>query len=343
MKCIPIKWLCLLGICALLLMFIKEKTAVTRIYQIKDIILHGKPSYCPIENVHEKFASVYYNGSYRNHTPSQFAVNSWFSAISTDKISFKKLCNIGQEVDLLIVITSSTAAKSVTRRQLARTTWLNMPVESGIVKFVFVLGLSTNAYENEVVLNETIRFKDILILNFTDTYRNLTMKTMSTMKWIASNCKHVKLIMKTDADIFINVPKIMNHLRSIHFSLPKTLLGRCYTYSIIERNSSYKYFVPMSEYRFQYFPPYCSGSGYIMTLTTMKNLLRISYFIPNISIEDVYVGACAHCLGVTQESREDFGREFKEVAQDVKEPEDIFSYMTIHRVPYDVIRYLWNL
>ena len=141
MRCIPIKWLFMLGICALLLIFIKQKRTFTGIYQIRDIILHGKPSYCPIQNVHEKFASVYYNGSYRNHTPSQYAVNSWFPSISTDKVNFENVCNTGQEVDLLIVITSSTAAKSVARRKLARTTWLNIPVKSGSVKFVFVLGL----------------------------------------------------------------------------------------------------------------------------------------------------------------------------------------------------------
>ena len=343
MKCIPIKWLCCLGITVPFFIFPKLNSGIGHIGVLREIILHGKQSYCPIENIRDKFNSVHFNGSYINNATNKSTVNSWYPAIPTDKVNFEDMCNTGVDIDLLIVIASSTSAKSGKRRQLARTTWLNMPVKSGNVKYVFILGQPTNAWENEVIIKEAIRFNDVLILNFKDTYRNLTLKTMSTMKWIASNCNRVKLIMKTDVDVFINVPRILNYLKGIKFSLPNTLLGRCYTYPPVERNSSYKYFVPMSEYSLQYFPPYCSGSGYVMSLATLKNLLRISYFVPKISIEDVYVGACAHCLRLRQQSHDDFGREFKEVTEDVQEPKDIFSYMTIHRVPYDIISYLWSV
>ena len=41
---------------------------------------------------------------------------------------------------------------------------------------------------------------------FQDTYRNLTLKTVMGLKWSAIFCPQAKFVMKTDDDIFVNLP-----------------------------------------------------------------------------------------------------------------------------------------
>ena len=215
-----------------------------------------------------------------------------------------------------------------------------MPSHHGNVRHMFVLGLSTNSLENQRIFNEALHFGDILILNFTDTYRNLTLKTMSAMKWIALNCDRVKLIMKTDCDIFINIQKVAQFLtQQDYLSLPNTLLGQCYTGSIVNRDSSHKYYVSVEEYSFRYYPSYCSGQGYVMSLNTLRNLVRMSYFIPKIRMEDAYLG-CSSCLKVKINSVSNLHFEFQDIADKVKKPEDLFSFTMVHGVPLATLRHL---
>ena len=297
---------------------------------------------CPIGNVRYKLDNIYLNETYTKSSKRVFDVkNSWCPEISTDKMNFKGLCNSWQQpIDLLVLITSGTTKKSAERRQLARTTWLNMLNPYGNVRHMFALGLSTNAHENQRIFRETVHFGDILILNFTDTYKNLTLKVMSAMKWIALNCDRIKLVMKTDCDVFINIPKIAKFLSNHDFLLPNTILGQCYTGSIVNRDSSHKYYVPMQEYNSRYYPPYCSGSGYIMSLHTLKNLVKISYFIPKIRMEDAYLGVCAFCLKVKIKAISDFHFEFQDIEDRIKKPEDLFSFLTVHGVPVATLRHL---
>ena len=98
---------------------------------------------CPIKNAQDKYESIFLNETYVGSAKRLFhVVNSWYPEISTDKLNFKGLCNSWEQpIDLLIYITSGTTKKSAERRQLARTTWLNMPNYQGNVRHVFVLGL----------------------------------------------------------------------------------------------------------------------------------------------------------------------------------------------------------
>ena len=344
-QCNRLKWrLCFLaGISIILVLVIlqnQEKVSELRHLALSSILVR-----CPVENSWEKFTSIHLNGTNIEGVKRKFPiVNSWYPEISMDKIKFKDLCSSWEEpIDLLVFITSGTTKKSAERRQLARTTWLNAPNPHGHVRHIFALGLSTNAYENQRIFNESVRFGDILILDFTDTYRNLTLKIMSAMKWIALNCPDVKLVMKTDYDVFINIPKIAQFLANHDFTLPNSILGRYYRRSFVERNSTYKYYVPMEEYSLRYFPPYCSGSGYIMATSTVRKLVKMSYFIHQIRMEDAYLGVCAYCANLKLISNDQFGIEFPEIKDKNKNPEDLFSFMVVHSVPYDVISHLWNL
>ena len=82
----------------------------------------------------------------------------------------------------------------------------------------------------------------------------------------------------------------------VHFVLKiyKTLgvLGSAFGYrdSIVYRNPKFKFSVPEHQYPYRYFGPYCSGRGYIMSMMTLRQIVKVSAFIPVIDMEDAYVG-----------------------------------------------------
>ncbi len=47
-----------------------------------------------------------------------------------------------------------------------------------------------------------------------DTYLNLTLKTVMGLKWTAKFCNVAEFVMKTDDDIFVNVPLLLDALRN---------------------------------------------------------------------------------------------------------------------------------
>ena len=43
-------------------------------------------------------------------------------------------------------------------------------------------------------------------MSFQDSYHNLTLKTVMGLKWTSIFCPHAQFILKTDDDIYVNVP-----------------------------------------------------------------------------------------------------------------------------------------
>ena len=111
---------------------------------------------------------------------------------------------------LVILVLSAPANKE--RRLLIRQTWaLNLPKT---VKVLFVLGTKFRPHEIKTMLNEERKFnKDLIILpNLADTYKQLTIKTIESMKWINENMAFDYLL-KIDDDTFVRVNEILNRLQ----------------------------------------------------------------------------------------------------------------------------------
>lgn len=61
-------------------------------------------------------------------------------------------------------------------------------------------------------------YDDLIVANFEDSYDNLTLKTMSSMEWIDSYCNQSDFVLKTDDDMFINVPNLLSFIDKIEVS-----------------------------------------------------------------------------------------------------------------------------
>ena len=67
------------------------------------------------------------------------------------------------------------------------------------------------------VKGESKDFGDLIQEDFQDSYRNLTLKTVMGLKWSAIFCPQAKFVMKTDDDIFINVPLLHSAIKNTDF------------------------------------------------------------------------------------------------------------------------------
>ena len=69
------------------------------------------------------------------------------------------------------------------------------------------------------VVAENEKYGDLLVLDFEDSYDNLTIKVLSSFNYILTNIDDVAFIMKADDDVFINIPLVTALLDNI----PQTL------------------------------------------------------------------------------------------------------------------------
>lgn len=228
-------------------------------------------------------------------------------------------CSETMKIDILILISSSPG--DFNERRAIRETWgSNCNNENSSMKLLFVIGntrnipdkirqsptipdeynVTSNHSENEFskvrIQKESIIFKDIVQIDFVDSYGNLTYKTLSAISWAVKFCSKAKYIMKTDTDMFVNT-EILPFL--IKYAPKKEFVGGyCWGPSSPNRDLLSKWFVSYNSYRKTHFPPMCSGTGYIMSTDVAGSILRKANNIPFFHLEDVYIALCLKTLDI---------------------------------------------
>ncbi|KAM9810535.1 beta-1,3-galactosyltransferase 2-like [Neosynchiropus ocellatus] len=143
---------------------------------------------------------------------------------------------------------------------------------------------------------ESRQHGDVIQMNFVDSYRNLTIKTLMMMNWLTVHCPNASFAMKVDSDIFVNVPYLLQRLhRSPTLAF---ITGSVITDGTPRRDPGSKWHLSEEEYPEESFPPYVTGPGYVFSLDLARHISLASRFVHMISMEDVYVGLCLRVLGV---------------------------------------------
>ncbi|XP_037564803.1 beta-1,3-galactosyltransferase 5 [Dermacentor silvarum] len=81
---------------------------------------------------------------------------------------------------------------------------------------IFFVGETSQWDEHEAVSDEAIREGDVVVLNFKDSYKNLTHKFLLGAKWVSDNCRldSAVTIVKLDDDVLVNVFALSSYLNS---------------------------------------------------------------------------------------------------------------------------------
>lgn len=187
-------------------------------------------------------------------------------------------------------------------RTAIRKTWgqENLVPHADIVR-VFFVG-EPKEHDPKLVENlrkESAKYKDIVQMDFLDSYHNLTIKTMMIMNWVANHCRSAQYAMKIDADIFLNMPYLVAYLQNK--AKHNYITGSVITDGQPRRNPDSKWYLSEELYPENLFPPYLSGAGYVFSVDLAKKISMASKFVRPIPMEDVYVGLCLHFLSVRPE------------------------------------------
>ncbi|XP_067403069.1 beta-1,3-galactosyltransferase 4 [Emydura macquarii macquarii] len=203
----------------------------------------------------------------------------------------------GPRAPFLLVLVAS-APGHVAQRQAVRASWGGVRRAAGYpVQTLFALGAPGSGEEQAQLEQEAQRHGDLVQGRFADTYANLTLKTMMLLGWAAAHCPGAAFLAKVDDDVFLNLPALARHLGALP-SPHRLYLGRIHWRVWPDRAPSSRHHVPASAYPVGAFPPYCSGTAYVLSADTALWVLGAAPHVPPVPLEDVYVGLCAHWAGL---------------------------------------------
>ncbi|XP_030557026.1 uncharacterized protein LOC115760008 isoform X1 [Drosophila novamexicana] len=215
-----------------------------------------------------------------------------------DEIDLEHLCPLnGATIRLLVLITS--AQTHADARMSIRQTWGHYGVRRDI-SMAFVVGRGTNETVNAALSQENFIYGDLIRGNFIDSYNNLTLKTISSLEWVDQHCQHAKYILKTDDDMFINVPRLLTFLTQLEKRKQKrAIFGRLAKKWKPIRNKKSKYYVSTDQFPAAVFPSFTTGPAYVMTGEVVHDLYVRSLKTVYLKLEDVFTtGIVAQSLGI---------------------------------------------
>ena len=203
---------------------------------------------------------------------------------------------------LLVLITSGVGKLYSERRNSVRNTWGDKSIKSGQRNWerVFVIGKALSAERSEEIRQEAAFFEDILVLNMTDSYKNLVIKILSELLW---SLIHVnpRFILKADDDVYVHVPGLLSWLDNYannNYAGDKLYGGFVIGDGEVRRGEKRKNRVARDCLAKDFYPPYCTGAFYVLSTDILPSLLKAVERRPAFPVEDAYMGILAQEIGL---------------------------------------------
>nr|XP_006011075.1 PREDICTED: beta-1,3-galactosyltransferase 2-like [Latimeria chalumnae] len=197
-----------------------------------------------------------------------------------------------------LVLLIPTGAAEVSARNAIRETWGNETLIPGVtIVRLFFLGFPVPLAESLQwpLKEESAVHHDIIQKDFLDTYKNLTIKTMMAMEWLADHCPDADYAMKIDTDMFLNSEKLVKSLLNPDMPTRQNYFtGYLFVGQKPHRDKSSKWYIPEDAFTGDEYPPFCSGTGYVFSVDVVRKILDASRFLIPIYLEDVYIGLCLY-------------------------------------------------
>ncbi|XP_064091838.1 beta-1,3-galactosyltransferase 5-like [Macrobrachium nipponense] len=209
--------------------------------------------------------------------------------------------------DLHIISYVHSAVHKKENRQLIRDTWGNIKYYPQVrMKVIFVFGAAASKEEQKIINEESEKYHDIIQTDFVDSYKNLSYKGVSALQWVTQHCMHPQWILKSDDDMIINVFALVDYLKAYteeeakKNSVPdKIMCAVWWGMPVLRGKGCAKWCVSMDEWREGTYPPYCSGSAFVIPTHRAPDLYHAYYHAPFLWVDDAYIsGVLAKQAGV---------------------------------------------
>ncbi|KAF3687959.1 Beta-1,3-galactosyltransferase 2 [Channa argus] len=202
---------------------------------------------------------------------------------------------------LILIVPVAPGDKAA--RDAIRKTWGNEKLVLGqVVETLFIIGLPGGAdaeQQQEKLREENLQHHDLIQSNFQDSYRNLTIKTMVMLEWLAAHCVKASYVIKTDSDVLLHVQNLVKLLLDPSTAKQNYMTGVVWWHSPVIRDPKNRFYLPFDIIKEPEYPPYPLGMAYVMSLDLPAKILSVSPHIKPIYIEDAYLGMCLKHLGIS--------------------------------------------
>ena len=242
-------------------------------------------------------------------------------------------------IEIIVFIFTTHARRQ--QRDTIRKTWISIAQKNQApnIRYAFLLGGTKDESLSKAVIEENSSNHDIIKEDFVDTYQNLTYKTMMAYKWASTKCAHAQFVMKTDDDMYVNIPAVFHIIRTHKDALQTSVGGACHQTAWPIRDKGSKWFASKKSYPNAKYPGFCSGTGYVTSMNVATKVFEISPQVPFFHLEDVYVALCIKKLKYSLKGIGGFnsGR--------VKPDPCIYKsnkMVTSHELPPALIEQIWN-
>jgi beta-1,3-galactosyltransferase 1 len=248
------------------------------------------------DNIYNKSKSKFSKNKDINTTAdvrvAEFGPNVKSAAGMTYLMENKDLCKSPAE-GLLVMIMVHTAPKNYNKRMAIRQTWANNSyyTELGTVQTLFLLGQVRNETLQREIEREFNVYGDLVQGDFVDSYYNITLKGIMEYKWLHERCQNVKIILKVDDDVIINMFTFLKHFAPTFLRKDKHMACRRLINSRIDRNKKSKWYVGESATfkNRNVYPPFCQGFAVVITYDAIFDLYKSSIMTPFFWIDDVFL------------------------------------------------------
>lgn len=196
------------------------------------------------------------------------------------------VCNDSSAPFLLVLVHSSS--KNFEKRETIRKTWGQ---HNDKIKLLFVLGAVNDKELQHKLDLENKKYNDFIQGSFLDTYRNITYKHVMLFKYVVYHCLDAKYILKTDDDVFVNTPLLINFLNNDLSPHGTSKMLFCETRSghKVKRSYRSKWRVSFEEYSGKEYPTHCPGWFLLYSPDVIFGLYREAQNAPYFWIDDVHV------------------------------------------------------
>ncbi len=202
------------------------------------------------------------------------------------------ICKDEKDRDMLLVVVSTQSSKREVRSYV-RLTWGSIKrYRSMTIKVVFFVGLTFSTTDDYNLYSESKLYRDIVIINQKETFYHLTEKSVTMLRWATEFCSKARFILKTEDHYFNNLPKYVDFL-SLSLLPVEFVGGNCiYDWNLV-RLVRYQLFTFKEPYLNDYYPEYCVGAAYIISMQAAMNIINISKHVVYEFSEDLFItGYC---------------------------------------------------
>ena len=229
------------------------------------------------------------------------------------------------------MIIISSAPGNFEARKAIRYAWFDIGVYDQ-VQFVFIMGSSKTAQESKIV-DEILKHDDIIRGKFIDNDENLSIKTISMLEWVSSNCKNAKFILKIDDQTFVNIEKLQQIIDGKLLDT-KSIYGKISKSSVQVRSKKSKKFLSYGKSHLEFI----SGPVYMMTSDCVQLIYEAALDSKYFNLEDVFItGVISNLVGIKRINME----EFKDSVPNSISRCNLRNILSIHGVTVDQHYDLW--